>query len=103
MRRQLFFQRLLSPVTFPTMTTQAPFNLQRFLYAQENNYTDALREIKQFSLHKNTQQNATKIRNKMPQKCAMIWWRHLFFIPLQPNLMQIYYGLLTKNGGWTTN
>ena len=72
MRRQLFFQRLLSPVTFPTMTTQAPFNLQRFLDAQENNYTDALREIKPFSLHKNTQQNATKILNKMPQKYAIL-------------------------------
>ena len=58
---------------FPTMTTQAPFSLQRFLDAQENNYVDVFREIKPFSLHKNTQQNATKIRNKMPQKCAMIW------------------------------
>ena len=29
------------------MTTQAPFNLQRFLDAQENNYVDAFREIKQ--------------------------------------------------------
>ena len=47
MRRQLFFQRLLSPVTFPTMTTQAPFNLQRFLDAQKNDYADALHEIKQ--------------------------------------------------------
>ena len=54
-------------------------------------------------INKNTQQDTTKILNKMPQKCAMIWWRHLFFIPLQPNLMQIYYGLLTKNGGWITN
>ena len=29
------------------MTTQAPFSLQRFLDAQENNYVDAFREIKQ--------------------------------------------------------
>ena len=29
------------------MTTQDPFNLQRFLDAQENDYADALREIKQ--------------------------------------------------------
>lgn len=55
------------------MNTQDPFHLQRFLDAQENDYADALREIKPFSLHKNTQQNATKILNKMPQKCAMIW------------------------------
>ena len=54
------------------MTTPDTFNLQRFLYAQENNYTDALREIKQFSHHKNTQQNATKILNKMPQKYAIL-------------------------------
>lgn len=54
------------------MNTPDTFNLQRFLDAQENNYTDALREIKLFSLHKNTQQNATKILNKMPQKCAIL-------------------------------
>jgi uncharacterized protein (DUF1810 family) len=53
------------------MTTPDTFNLQRFLSAQANDYADALREIKPFSLHKNTQQNATKIRNKMPQKCAI--------------------------------
>lgn len=29
------------------MTTQAPFSLQRFLDAQENNYVDAFLEIKQ--------------------------------------------------------
>ena len=29
------------------MTTQDPFNLQRFLVAQENDYADALHEIKQ--------------------------------------------------------
>ena len=29
------------------MTTQDPFNLKRFLVAQENDYADALREIKQ--------------------------------------------------------
>ena len=29
------------------MNTQDPFNLQRFLSAQENDYADALREIKQ--------------------------------------------------------
>lgn len=29
------------------MTTQDPFNLKRFLDAQENDYADALREIKQ--------------------------------------------------------
>ena len=29
------------------MTTQAPFSLQRFLDAQENDYADALRETKQ--------------------------------------------------------
>ena len=32
---------------FPTMTTPDTFNLQRFLDAQENDYADALREIKQ--------------------------------------------------------
>lgn len=54
------------------MTTQAPFNLQCFLDAQENDYADAFREIKPFSLHKNTQQNTTKILNKMPQKYAIL-------------------------------
>lgn len=54
------------------MTTQAPFNLLRFLSAQENDYADVLHEIKPFSLHKNTQQNATKILNKMPQKYAIL-------------------------------
>ena len=71
MRRQLFFQRLTTLI-FPTITTQDPFHLQRFLDAQENNYADAFREIKPFSLHKNTQQNATKILNKMPQKYAIL-------------------------------
>ena len=54
------------------MTTQDSFNFQRFLDAHENDYAEALREIKPFSLHKNTQQNATKILNKMPQKYAIL-------------------------------
>ena len=37
------------------MNTPDPFNLNRFLGAQESFYADALREIKPFSLHKNTQ------------------------------------------------
>ena len=65
-----FFNKITKPSS--TITTQAPFNLQRFLDAQENNFTDALREIKPFSLHKNTQQNTAKTLNKMPQKCAIL-------------------------------
>lgn len=49
--------------------------------------------------HKNTQLNTTIMHNDL----VVSFIFYTFAAKFNANLMQIYYGLLTKNGGWTTN